>query len=138
MTPRSLLLLTTAVGLLVAAPGSSQAAPPPTPALAVTGPQAATVGFPPVPVLVVAGQSLTLANGDVTGHDITSKLTRPVKKRFGKKVYTLQEPLFRSESVPSGGQGDVKGVAGLKPGTYQFYCSLHTSMSGTMMVQAAG
>jgi plastocyanin len=142
MTPRSLrrsrraALLLTAGAVLVMA-GGAQAAPP-VPAVALTGPQAPTVGFATPTVLTVSGQALTLVNGDTTGHDITSKLTKPAKLKFGKKYYTIQVPLFRSESVPAGGSAPVVGVDTLKPGSYQFFCSLHTGMTGTLTVQAAG
>lgn len=139
MTPRSLrrpALLLAAGALLLASPGAQAA--PPVPSLAVAGPQAPIVGFATPTVLSVQGQALTFANGDTTGHDITSKATKPVKVKYGKKYYTIQVPLFRSENIAAGGTGPVVGVEGLKPGTYQFFCSLHTSMTGSLMVQAAG
>jgi plastocyanin len=144
MPARTLLLLrsrrTTLVlvaGALLVTASGAQAAPP-VPSVALAGPQAPTVGFATPSVLTVTGQALTLANGDTTGHDITSKLTKPKKLKFGKKYYTIQVPLFRSESVPAGSTGPVVGVEGLKPGTYAFFCSLHTSMTGSLIVQAAG
>ena len=139
MTPRSLrrpALVLAAGALLLASPGAQAA--PPVPSLAVAGPQAPIVGFATPTVISLQGQALTFANGDTTGHDITSKLTKPVKVKFGKKYYVTQVPIFRSENVAAGGTGPVVGVEGLKPGTYQFFCSLHTSMTGTLMVQAAG
>jgi plastocyanin len=142
MTARSLLrsrraaFVLAAGALLVAGTGAEAA--PPVPSVAVAGPQAPTVGFATPSVFTLAGQSLTFANGDTTGHDITSKLTKPKKLKYGKKYYTIQVPLFRSESVPAGSTGPVVGVEGLKPGTYAFYCSLHTGMTGSLTVQAAG
>ncbi len=145
MTARSLVrsrrtaLVLGAAALLVAATGAQAAAPaPPVPSVAVAGPQAPTVGFATPTVVTLAGQALTFANGDTTGHDITSKLTKPKKLKFGGKYYTIQVPLFRSESVPAGSTGPVVGVEGLKPGTYAFYCSLHTGMTGSLIVQATG
>ena len=129
--------LALAGGALLVAASGAQAAPP-VPSLAVAGPQAPTVGFATQTVVMVTGQGLTFANGDTTGHDITSKLTKPMKLKFGKKYYTIQVPLFRSESLSAGATGPVVGVESLKPGTYQFYCSLHTSMTGSLIVQAAG
>jgi plastocyanin len=84
------------------------------------------------------GQAVTLTNADVTSHDIVSKASRPVRVRYGKRYYTVRVPLFRSELAPSGAQKDVKGVASLKPGSYEFFCSLHTAMKGTLIVQEAG
>jgi plastocyanin len=142
MTTRSLVrsrrtALVVAAGALVIAATGADAAPP-VPSVAVAGPQAPTVGFATPTVITLAGQALTLANGDTTGHDITSTLTKPKKLKFGKKYYTIQVPLFRSESVPAGATGPVVGVEGLKPGTYAFYCSLHTGMTGSLTVQATG
>ena len=145
MTARSLVrsrrtgLALGAAALLVAATGAEAATPaPPVPSVAVAGPQAPTVGFATPTVVMLAGQALTFANGDTTGHDITSKLTKPKKLKYGKKYYTIQVPLFRSESVPAGSTGPVVGVEGLKPGTYAFFCSLHTGMTGSLIVQPAG
>lgn len=133
---RRLALVLSAGALLVATTGADAA--PPVPSVAVAGPQAPVVGFATPSVLALQGQALTFANADTTGHDITSKQTRAKKVKYGKKTYTVQEPLFRSENIPAGATGAVAGVENLKPGTYAFYCSLHTGMTGTLTVQAAG
>jgi plastocyanin len=137
-TSRRLVFVAVAGGLLVSATGATAAPAVPAPAVAVAGPEAATAGFVSRAVVSVQGQALSFANGDVAGHTLTSKATKPKKVKYGKKYYIIQVPLFDSDSVNGGAVGDVKGVTSLKPGTYDFYCSLHTGMTGQLMVQAAG
>lgn len=134
-TARRALLLASAAGLLV---GTVQASAGPVPALAVAPAQAAITGFATPLVVATQGQALSFVNGDVTGHTLTSKETKAVRIKYGSKYYTIRKPLFDSDSVNPGSVADVKGVSTLKPGTYHFYCSLHTSMTGTLQVQAAG
>lgn len=136
MTPRTVLRPLAAAGAaaaLAAAP-VTEAAPVPVPALVVSGPQGATIGFATPTVLSVQGQSLTLLNADTVGHTVTSKATRAKKVKFGRRYYVVRVPLFDSGNVAPAGTGDVKGVAGLKPGSYQFFCYAHTGMVGTLVV----
>lgn len=135
-SPRSLLLVT--MGAAVALTQTASAAPPPAPAIAVAGPEAAAVGFVSRYVVSLQGQALSFANGDVSGHTLTSKATRKKIVKYGKKRYVIYVPLFDSDSVNAGVVGDVKGVTSLKPGKYDFYCALHTGMTGQLIVQAAG
>jgi len=123
----------TVAGLLVS-PGAS-ASPLPTPALAIAPPQAATVGFGGPYTVAVQGQALSLLNLDTVAHTITSEASVPKRIRYGKRYYTILVPLFDSRSVAGLAAGDVKGVAGLKPGSYHFLCSMHTGMKGTLVVQ---
>jgi plastocyanin len=44
-------------------------------------------------------------------------------------------PLFASAITPGGGTSPVVGTAALKPGSYDFFCSLHPGMTGTLTVQ---
>ena len=138
MTPRTVLrpaLLVLAAAALVAAPVTS-AAPPPVPSLVVSGPQGATVGFATPTVLSLQGQDVMLLNADTVGHTVTSFATKGKRVKFGKKYYTIQVPLFDSGNVNPAATGSVKGVMGLKPGTYDFYCTAHTGMKGQLVVNA--
>jgi plastocyanin len=108
------------------------------PSLAVAPPQGAIVGFALPEAVVLQGQALSFVNADVVAHTLTSVATKPKKIKYGKKYYTIRVPLFDSGGVNSLGTSDVKGVTGLKPGSYAFYCSMHTGMKGTLVVQAAG
>jgi plastocyanin len=138
MTPRNARrpLVAAAIAAALACVPLAEAAPVPVPALAVSGPQGATIGFATPTVLSLQGQSLTLLNADTVGHTVTSKKTKGKKVKFGKRWYTIQVPLFDSGNVAPAGTGDVKGVTGLKPGSYEFYCSAHTGMLGTLIVNA--
>jgi plastocyanin len=115
--------------------GTSADAALPAPAVAVSLPQGAITGFATPVVITTAGTAMSFVNADVTGHTVTSKETKPVKVKYGKKYYTIRVPLFDSEGVNPGAVGDVKGVTALKPGTYHFYCALHTSMTGELQVK---
>ena len=128
-----LTLAVAAVALAVSSNGASAAVP--APALVVSPPQGAVAGFATPIVIALKGQAMSFVNADVTGHTVTSKETKPVRVRYGKKVYTIQKPLFDSDGVNAGAVGAVKGVENLKPGTYHFYCSLHTGMTGELQVK---
>ena len=117
---------------------TAASAAPPVPAVAVAGPEAATAGFTSRLVVALQGQPLTFVNGDVSGHTLTSKQTKPQRVRFGSKYYVIRVPLFDSSGVNPGASRDVKGVTALKPGKYDFYCSLHTGMTGQLVVEPAG
>ena len=135
---------TTLRGLLAVAGSAALAltttasAAPPAPAVAIAGPEAATAGFVSRVVLSVQGQALTFVNADVSGHTLTSKQTKPQRVKFGSKYYVIRVPLFDSSGVNAGATREVKGVTTLKPGTYDFYCSMHTGMTGQLLVKAAG
>jgi plastocyanin len=131
---RRLVLGAAATGLLVSTVGAT-AAPVPVPSVAIAPPQAAVVGFAVPDVVALQGQALSFVNADVVAHTLTSVATKPQRIRYGKAYYTIRVPLFDSGSVGALGSGNVKGVVGLKPGSYAFYCTMHTGMKGTLVVQ---
>lgn len=84
-------------------------------------------GFAPTTVPLIAGQPFDLVNLDPTSsHDVVS-----VKRDADYKR------LFVSASVPAGGTARVEGAEKLEPGSYDFVCSIHGAMTGTLTVQAA-
>jgi plastocyanin len=84
-------------------------------------------GFAPPKTVMFEGQSLDFVNLDVTGpHDVTS-----VKRGSDYKR------LFSSASAPFGQVVPVVGVEKLPVGTYDFICSIHGTMQGQLIVQAA-
>lgn len=127
------LVLGAAAAAVGAAPVTS-AAPPPAPAAVVSGPQSATVGFAPPTVLSVQGQGVTLLNADTVGHTVTSLATRAKRVKIGKRLYTIRVPLFDTGDVAAAATGEVKGVTGLKPGSYAFFCTVHPAMKGQLVV----
>ena len=83
-------------------------------------------GFTPQTV-VIQGQPADFLNSDATSpHDVTSVKRGPDYKR-----------LFQSASVPGGTVTPIVGVENLPVGSYDFICSIHGTMKGTLTVQAA-
>lgn len=98
---------------------------PVAPASAAPGAVGAVVEtFVPASVSVGAGETLTLVNLERSPHDVTSL-----------DVGTDGLPLFQSAIVYEPGQtAVVRGVESLEPGLYEFYCSVHEQMRGTVTV----
>jgi outer membrane protein assembly factor BamB/type 1 glutamine amidotransferase/plastocyanin len=92
----------------------------------VTVPGAEGLGYTPSTVLVPQGFGATYANFDPVPHDV-------VARERGADG----QPLFRSELIGLGAVTPVTGVEGLSPGSYEFYCSLHPAMIGTLQVEAS-
>ena len=88
----------------------------------IAGPEATATGFAPPVVAVPKGSALTFINADTMTHDVTS-----VKRKDGK-------PVFKSPFTGSGSTSQVNGTKKLAPGTYPFFCSLHTQMKGELRV----
>jgi plastocyanin len=89
-------------------------------------------GSHPVDVHIRQGQSLEFVNTDpLAGHSLTSVATTPTPDGAGR-------PIFDSGSGQVSGFGNasnVDGVEGLKPGSYQFICKVHSwAMQGVLIV----
>jgi plastocyanin len=79
--------------------------------------------YVPADVEIAQGESLTLVNGERSPHDITA-----VDLDGGW-------PVFKSAILYEPGQtAPVVGVETLGPGLYQFYCSVHELMRGSVYV----
>lgn len=89
----------------------------------LAGPQSNTIGYFTPQVAMAPDTTLTFGNGDQMAHDVTSR----ARATDGK-------PLFRASVTATGGISTVAGADQLPPGTYDFYCSLHPNMSGTLTV----
>jgi plastocyanin len=129
---RPRLLLVAAATAVAALAAPSSAAPLPEGASQVlSGPQGSATNYLTPQVLTTAGSVVSLTNLDQTTHDVTSRDTRTVVvKKKKKKV-----PLFSSPIVAGGQTAAIPGTEDLKPGDYDFYCSLHPGMTGTLTVQ---
>ena len=80
--------------------------------------------FVPADQAIERGDSLTLVNLEASPHDIVSV-----------DVGDDGRPLFESGLVSRPGDTSVvAGVESLEPGIYQFYCSVHEQMTGTVSV----
>jgi plastocyanin len=78
-------------------------------------------------VTIDQGERLTFRNLDTTGHDVTARLPGVDGK-----------PLFRTPVIGTGSTAFVDGSQYLTTGSYDFYCSIHPFMTGTLHVTAAG
>ena len=72
---------------------------------------------------IARGTPVELANVDPAPHNITSVVTG----RSGS-------PLFWSDTIGAGEVTGVVGVDRLGPGVYDYVCTLHPSMLGTLFV----
>ena len=73
-------------------------------------------------VTIEPGEKVTFLNPDAAPHDVTSK-----------------EPgLFASETVGAGSEVPVTGADSLGAGTYDYICSIHPYMVGTLTVGGGG
>jgi plastocyanin len=73
------------------------------------------------------GERLTFRNGDTVAHDVTATAQGPDGK-----------PLFRTPIVESNKSAFVDGSQYLTEGHYDFFCSLHANMKGSIHVTANG
>ena len=128
--PRTLLVAAAAGAAALALPASAQPLPTGL-ANVVAGPQGSATNYLTAQVVSTAGTTVSLANLDTTTHDVTSRATRVVVVKKKKR----NVPLFHSPITPSGGVSAILGTEGLKPGTYDFFCSLHPGMTGKLTVQ---
>ena len=77
-------------------------------------------------ITIDQGEALIFRNLDLNRHDLVSKL-----QEGGK-------PLFSTPLQNTGGEAVVQGVQQLKGGSYPFFCTIHTYMTGTLNVTGAG
>jgi plastocyanin len=77
-------------------------------------------------ITIDQGEALIFRNLDLNRHDVVSK------GQAGGK------PLFASPLLSSGGEALVQGVQQLGAGSYPFFCSIHTYMTGTLTVNGGG
>jgi plastocyanin len=73
------------------------------------------------------GEHLTFRNADTTGHDVRARKAAPDGK-----------PLFKTPVIGTGASAFVDGSQYLTTGDYDFYCSIHPFMTGTLHVTGAG
>lgn len=130
--PATLAVLTAALTSIlliggVSGPATAQEPQDPTDApTAITVPPMGQMwGFVPMEVVHTAGSEAVLYISDFVPHTVTARQT-------DADGY----PLFQSGRTEPGDTRSITGVADLPPGTYRFYCSIHTNMPGTLHVVA--
>jgi plastocyanin len=101
-----------AIGLVT---GSANAGPT---AQIIAGPGAATTTFTTAKVVMLHGSKAVFHNFDIAPHN--------VKSTTG---------LFSSATVGLLGSANVNGVTKLKKGSYNFICTIHPNMKGTLIVK---
>jgi plastocyanin len=100
---------------------TSAQSPPTTPATAGGSNQIAikNFAFSPASLTIKSGTPVTWTNQDGAPHQIASDPGAPVA--------------FKSESLANGASYQFTFT---KPGTYSYYCTIHPSMKGTIIVQS--
>jgi plastocyanin len=80
--------------------------------------QIANFAFAPNPITINVGDTVTWTNMDTAPHDVTS-----------------QGGPFASQTLNT---GDTFSFTATTPGTFEYICTIHPYMQGTLIVQAAG
>jgi plastocyanin len=78
-------------------------------------------------VTIDQGEKVTFHNGDTVAHDVTATQNTPDGK-----------PLFRSATTDPGKDAPVDGTQYLTTGHYDFICSIHPDMKGSIHVTTNG
>jgi plastocyanin len=112
-----------AVAAAVAGPGAGMAGAGAGDIRVVAAPGAATAGYATPQTVVQKGKALVFLNLDLPSHDVVAV-----------KLGSNGAPLFKSSLIGVGKTAPVAGVNRLAPGTYAFFCSLHTNMKGKLKV----
>ncbi|HEU4481181.1 MAG TPA: hypothetical protein VFS18_04785 [Actinomycetota bacterium] len=105
-----------------------------------SGPLATFHGYAPPVVVIQKGDDLTYANFDIVQHDVVHDaaadgISGPKKRPWCGNFKKGSCPVFWSERAGLGAQTPVLGLNKVKPGkSYTFYCTLHPSMVGTLVV----
>lgn len=79
-------------------------------------------------VVIAQGQVAVLHNSDTNRHNVTST----------GSVAGSGAPLFVSRTIGRGQSSAINGTQYLRSGHYSFICSLHSFMTGTLVVTRAG
>jgi len=112
---------------VLAVAGAFFAAPAVADETITAGPVPDSYGNPDV--TIDQGGTITFQNSDPTKvqHDVTAD-----------KNDSDGKPLFASETIDGGKTAPVKGVEFLTTGDYEFHCSIHPFMTGTIHVTGNG
>jgi plastocyanin len=78
-------------------------------------------------VTIDQGEPLFFRNLDLSQHDVVAHQNGPGGK-----------PLFKSPLIGAGAEAAVEGAQALTTGRYEFFCSIHPFMHGTVNVTTAG
>jgi plastocyanin len=86
--------------------------------------QVTSVNFTYLPpeITLRQGERLNYINVDIALHNVTSLATN------------AKGPLFTSDTIAAGEGTEVRGVHDLEPGVYDYTCTLHTFMTGSLNI----
>lgn len=82
--------------------------------------------YQPAEITLAQGEPLEFTNLDVAPHDVTALDAGPDGL-----------PLFASETIGTAATSAVDGLDDLPTGVYDFTCTLHPEMIGTLFLEAA-
>jgi len=83
--------------------------------------------FVPGETTLVKGEVLEFTNLDPAPHNLIALRNGPDGK-----------PWFRTDTISAGRTVPVKGIEKLPPGVYDYTCTVHPKMLGTVFVEPAG
>ena len=121
MRMKRLILGTAAIGLLLAAGSTPTAAGPLDQRIVAIG-----IQYVPTEVTLTEGELLEFTHLDVAPHDVVSLDNGSDGK-----------PLFSTDVISAGTTVPIEGIEKLRPGAYDFTCTLHPQMVGTVFVEGA-
>jgi amicyanin len=129
--PVPVTLLSLVLVIVLVTCGCTGTAPAPAQQAAVQAPSTTTqagnavtiqnFAFSPATITVPGGTTVTWTNQDSMQHDVVNLATGP----------TAQGAYFKSEILQKGGAYSFTFDT---PGTYPYFCSIHPSMKGTVIV----
>jgi spore coat protein A, manganese oxidase len=105
--------------------GGAQPAQAATPPTIVIPRNARLVGYKTRTLTIRKGQNVRVVNNDSTLHTVTSRKTN------AKGVALFSQSVFAHSTK-------TLVTSKLAPGTYRFYCHIHPSMTGTLIVKGTG
>lgn len=107
-----------------APPGSAEKDSGDSSPFVLAGPGAQSVGYATPVASTSKGSKFAFRNFDTAAHNVTAR-TRA----------SNGNPIFDSDTIALGGVTAVRGVEKLDVGQYEFFCTIHPNMTGTLSIR---